>query len=117
MKVKSESRPGKIVSEEKRADDGNISPSAFLQSSPHQVSLRQCKILYTLKNLIQKILRKKVVTLMESATYYSGLPYPDPKYTSLRYVGGQEGIGDQFLTVLRQNVASHNVYVTKHNCY
>ncbi len=101
MKVKSESRAGKIISEERRADDGNISPSAFLQSSPHQVSLLLCKYTVYTKEFNPKNFAQKVFTLMESATfYYSGLPYPDPKYmyhTSLWYVGGQVGIGDQFL--------------------
>jgi hypothetical protein len=50
------------------------------------------------KEFNPKNFAQKVVTLMESATfYYSGLSYPNPKYTSLRYVGGQEGTGDQFL--------------------
>jgi hypothetical protein len=89
MKVKSESRAGKIVSEERRADDGNISPSAFIQSSPH--SPHQV-VFYTLKNLIQKMLCKKSCQLIESAIfYYSGLPYPDPKYIYFSTVCGRAG--------------------------
>ena len=84
--------------------------TSHLQPSYSPVLIRSVLFArYTLKNIIQTILRKKSCQLIESAVFYfSVLPHPVPKYTSLHLVGKGRA-GGYWRSVLRHLVSGLSI--------